>query len=89
MFKGGLQRAAMDRVNPYRYFTRQDLRDLFKLDDPTVSVTQQQLSTLHGGDKVRMKESTGPIELSLHSVLMLTGVLRMLRRAWAWETFGD
>lgn len=33
--------------DPYRYFTRQDLRELFTLTDARVSTTQEQLSQLH------------------------------------------
>ncbi|VDP70981.1 unnamed protein product [Echinostoma caproni] len=33
--------------DPYRYFTHQDLRELFTLADPRVSATQEQLSQLH------------------------------------------
>lgn len=35
--------------DPYRYFTRQDLKELFKLDDTKVSITQRQLAKLHDG----------------------------------------
>ncbi|TPP65417.1 DNA excision repair protein ERCC-6 [Fasciola gigantica] len=33
--------------DPYRYFTHQDLRELFTLSDTRVSTTQEQLSQLH------------------------------------------
>ena len=33
--------------NPYRYFTNQQLRELFVLDDPRTSATQMQLEELH------------------------------------------
>ncbi|TGZ62297.1 hypothetical protein CRM22_007509 [Opisthorchis felineus] len=33
--------------DPYRYFTNQDLRELFSLGDPRISTTQQQLVALH------------------------------------------
>ncbi|OON18356.1 protein, SNF2 family, partial [Opisthorchis viverrini] len=33
--------------DPYRYFTNQDLRELFSLGDPRISTTQQQLAALH------------------------------------------
>ena len=31
----------------FRYFTNQELRELFVLDDPRVSTTQQQLHEMH------------------------------------------
>jgi len=33
--------------NPFRYFSRQELRDLFTLDDPYTSKTQMQLEEMH------------------------------------------
>jgi len=33
--------------NPFRYFSRQELRDLFTLDDPYTSKTQMQLEQMH------------------------------------------
>ncbi|KAJ7333824.1 DNA excision repair protein ERCC-6-like [Desmophyllum pertusum] len=33
--------------NPFRYFSHQELRDLFTLDDPYISRTQQQLAQMH------------------------------------------
>ncbi|UYV67459.1 ERCC6L, partial [Cordylochernes scorpioides] len=34
-----------------RYFTKQELRDLFTLDDPRFSATQSQLEEIHGGKR--------------------------------------
>jgi len=36
-------------VSVVRYFTKQELRELFVLDDPTTSQTQMQLSAMHQG----------------------------------------
>ncbi|XP_022086433.1 DNA excision repair protein ERCC-6-like [Acanthaster planci] len=37
--------------NPYRYFSRQELRDLFILDNPRVSTTQQALEEMHAAQR--------------------------------------
>ncbi|XP_071508949.1 uncharacterized protein [Diadema antillarum] len=37
--------------NPYRYFTRQELRELFVLDDPKSSRTQMQLEEMHAAQR--------------------------------------
>ena len=36
----------------HTYFTKQELRDLFTLDDTTFSKTQQQLNSLHSSKRV-------------------------------------
>ena len=41
----------MIKVCDFRYFTKQDLRELFVLDDTRNSVTQQQLSELHANQR--------------------------------------
>ncbi|XP_013379638.1 DNA excision repair protein ERCC-6-like [Lingula anatina] len=38
--------------NPYRYFSQQELKELFILDDPTMSVTQQQLQDMHSSSRI-------------------------------------
>ncbi|XP_012936041.1 DNA excision repair protein ERCC-6-like [Aplysia californica] len=38
-------------ANPYRYFTKMELKELFSLDDPTFSKTQQQLQEMHGSQR--------------------------------------
>uniref|UniRef100_UPI00358F0B99 DNA excision repair protein ERCC-6-like n=1 Tax=Myxine glutinosa TaxID=7769 RepID=UPI00358F0B99 len=43
-----IRQSTGDEKNPMRYFTQQDLRELFVLDDTHVSQTQQQLQKLHG-----------------------------------------
>ncbi|XP_071945347.1 DNA excision repair protein ERCC-6-like isoform X2 [Antedon mediterranea] len=53
VFKDSITRQTTgDTKNPYRYFTRQELHELFVLDDPKVSTTQQQLEELHTGHRV-------------------------------------
>ncbi|XP_066919121.1 DNA excision repair protein ERCC-6-like [Clytia hemisphaerica] len=48
IFKNAVMKQATGSSNnPYRYFTNQELRELFVLDDPTQSTTQQQLKELH------------------------------------------
>ncbi|KAF8566253.1 hypothetical protein P879_08392 [Paragonimus westermani] len=54
-------------ADPYRYFTRQDLHELFSLSDARVSKTQQQLATLHSDDEKWSDESIRP------HLLYLTG----------------
>ena len=51
VFKQSLMLTAMKNDSAYRYFTRQELRDLFVLEEPYSSVTQQQLSVLHEGQR--------------------------------------
>ncbi|XP_062822580.1 DNA excision repair protein ERCC-6-like isoform X2 [Anolis carolinensis] len=48
VFKDSLiQQSTGDKKNPYRYFTQQELRELFTLEDTTSSATQLQLQSLH------------------------------------------
>ncbi|KAK9393461.1 DNA excision repair protein ERCC-6-like [Crotalus adamanteus] len=48
VFKDSLIRQSMgDKKNPYRYFSRQELRELFTLEDTRSSATQLQLQSLH------------------------------------------
>ncbi|XP_072917529.1 DNA excision repair protein ERCC-6-like isoform X2 [Hemitrygon akajei] len=50
IFKDSLIRQSMgESKNPFRYFSRQELRELFVLEDPRYSNTQRQLQTLHAG----------------------------------------
>nr|XP_056714944.1 DNA excision repair protein ERCC-6-like [Euleptes europaea] len=49
VFKDSLIRQTTgDKKNPYRYFTKQELRELFTLVDTRSSATQLQLQSLHG-----------------------------------------
>ncbi|XP_026578674.1 DNA excision repair protein ERCC-6-like [Pseudonaja textilis] len=49
VFKDSLIRQSTgDKKNPYRYFTKQELRELFVLTDTSQSLTQLQLQSLHG-----------------------------------------
>jgi len=48
IFKNAVMKQATGSSNnPYRYFSNQELRELFVLDDPKVSTTQQQLEEMH------------------------------------------
>ena len=40
VFKGCLMKKVVEKSDPYRYFTSEELRDLLSLDDPTHSPTQ-------------------------------------------------
>lgn len=56
IFKDALSKSATEKTNQYRYFTREELKDLFKLDDPKVSQTQIQLSKIHQGQRQSYEE---------------------------------
>nr|XP_033800077.1 DNA excision repair protein ERCC-6-like isoform X2 [Geotrypetes seraphini] len=48
IFKDSLIRQTTgDKKNPFRYFTKQELRELFSLDDTQTSSTQIQLQSMH------------------------------------------
>ncbi|XP_069796561.1 DNA excision repair protein ERCC-6-like isoform X2 [Narcine bancroftii] len=48
IFKDSLIRQSVgEKKNPYRYFSRQELRELFVLEDTRQSSTQRQLQSLH------------------------------------------
>nr|XP_015206601.1 PREDICTED: DNA excision repair protein ERCC-6-like isoform X1 [Lepisosteus oculatus] len=48
VFKDSLIRQSTgDKKNPFRYFSRQELKELFKLEDTKISTTQIQLQSLH------------------------------------------
>lgn len=52
VFKDSLIRQSTgDKKNPYRYFTKQDLKELFILQDTRTSVTQLQLQALHANQR--------------------------------------
>ncbi|XP_077867759.1 uncharacterized protein LOC100373376 [Saccoglossus kowalevskii] len=52
IFKDSITKQATgSSKDPYRYFTRLDMKELFKLDDPTVSTTQIQLEQLHSAKR--------------------------------------
>ncbi|XP_029141458.1 DNA excision repair protein ERCC-6-like [Protobothrops mucrosquamatus] len=52
VFKDSLIRQSTgDKKNPYRYFTKQELRELFVLTDTRNSLTQLQLQSLHGTER--------------------------------------
>uniref|UniRef100_A0A8C3J1K0 DNA excision repair protein ERCC-6-like n=1 Tax=Calidris pygmaea TaxID=425635 RepID=A0A8C3J1K0_9CHAR len=49
IFKDSLIRQTTgDKKNPFRYFSKQELRELFTLEDTRTSATQLQLQSLHG-----------------------------------------
>uniref|UniRef100_G1SVR3 ERCC excision repair 6 like, spindle assembly checkpoint helicase n=1 Tax=Oryctolagus cuniculus TaxID=9986 RepID=G1SVR3_RABIT len=52
VFKDSLIRQTTgDKKNPFRYFTKQELRELFTIEDLQNSVTQLQLQTLHAAQR--------------------------------------
>ncbi|XP_055520965.1 DNA excision repair protein ERCC-6-like [Leucoraja erinacea] len=52
IFKDSLIRQSVgERKNPMRYFSRQELRELFVLEDPMRSSTQLQLHSMHGSPR--------------------------------------
>ncbi|KAK9863261.1 hypothetical protein WJX84_010399 [Apatococcus fuscideae] len=53
VYKGALSRTGTDEADPFRYFSHQELRQLFSVDDAglTKSVTQQQLHDLHAAQR--------------------------------------
>ncbi|XP_050410492.1 DNA excision repair protein ERCC-6-like [Patella vulgata] len=52
IFKDSINRQTTgNSKNPYRYFTKQDLKELFKLETPRHSTTQQQLQEMHTTDR--------------------------------------
>lgn len=44
-------RTAMEEDSAYRYFTKQELRDVLILENPETSITQNQISVLHKGQR--------------------------------------
>lgn len=51
VFKQSLMRTAMENDSAYRYFTKQELRELFIFRGSEFSITQKQLSVLHKGQR--------------------------------------
>ncbi|EHB08524.1 DNA excision repair protein ERCC-6-like protein [Heterocephalus glaber] len=52
VFKGSLIRQTTgDKKNPYRYFNKQELRELFTVEDLQNSATQLQLQSLHAAQR--------------------------------------
>ncbi|KAM6143512.1 DNA excision repair protein ERCC-6-like [Erethizon dorsatum] len=52
VFKGSLIRQTTgDKKNPFRYFSKQELRELFTIEDLQNSVTQLQLQSLHAAQR--------------------------------------
>ncbi|KAL5016706.1 hypothetical protein ScPMuIL_006295 [Solemya velum] len=52
VFKDSITRQTTGNTkNPYRYFTKQELRELFSLDNPHSSKTQQQLEEMHSDNR--------------------------------------
>ncbi|KAL4223045.1 DNA excision repair protein ERCC-6-like [Mactra antiquata] len=53
IFKDSITRQTTGNAkNPYRYFSKYELRELFVLDDPHSSTTQQQLEQMHSGQRL-------------------------------------
>ncbi|GAA0156845.1 damaged DNA-binding protein [Lithospermum erythrorhizon] len=80
VFKGGLFKTATEHKEQVRYFSQQDLRDIFRLPEHgfDVSVTQQQLHEEHGqqlimedslSSHIKFLETLGIAGVSHHSLL--------------------
>ena len=52
VFKGSLIKKVMEKHDPYRYFTSQEIAAVLSLDDPRVSETQIQLESLHAAQRI-------------------------------------
>lgn len=73
VFKGSLVKTVIDKKDYHRYFTQQELCELFQLDSNlTQSVTQQQLKDLHSNMRVTDPQLDKHI-LFLHS-LEISGI---------------
>ncbi|XP_071848208.1 uncharacterized protein [Apostichopus japonicus] len=59
--------------NPYRYFSRQDLKELFLLDDPKRSKTQEQLEEMHSASRKSDTNLDSHIAF-LHSLESIYGI---------------
>ncbi|GCC18407.1 hypothetical protein chiPu_0022086 [Chiloscyllium punctatum] len=52
IFKDSLVRQSVgEKKNPFRYFSSQELRELFILEDPQTSSTQKQLQSMHASQR--------------------------------------
>eukprot|EP00958_Prasinococcus_capsulatus_P019603 scaffold2437_cov395-Prasinococcus_capsulatus_cf.AAC.14 len=51
VYKGGLSKAATQQDEQFRYFSNQELKDLFQIGNMEQSETQCQLEDLHGGQR--------------------------------------
>ncbi|XP_056313671.1 DNA excision repair protein ERCC-6-like [Danio aesculapii] len=70
VFKDSLIRQTTgDKKNPFRYFSKQELRELFKLEDTRSSSTQQQLQAMHAQSR-RSDTSLDHHIARLHSMEM-------------------
>ncbi|XP_016340568.1 DNA excision repair protein ERCC-6-like [Sinocyclocheilus anshuiensis] len=70
VFKDSLIRQTTgDKKNPFRYFSKQELRELFKLEDTRSSSTQQQLQAVHAQNR-RSDTSLDQHIARLHSMEM-------------------
>ncbi|GBM73450.1 DNA excision repair protein ERCC-6-like [Araneus ventricosus] len=52
IFKDSITKQATGSSDPYRYFSKQELRELFTFEDPHHSATQVQLSQLHSHQRI-------------------------------------
>ncbi|XP_051901918.1 DNA excision repair protein ERCC-6-like isoform X4 [Pristis pectinata] len=70
IFKDSLIRQSVgERKNPFRYFSRQELRELFVLEDTRYSSTQRQLQTVHASQR-EMDAELGQHIAFLHGLPM-------------------
>ncbi|XP_007667463.2 DNA excision repair protein ERCC-6-like isoform X2 [Ornithorhynchus anatinus] len=73
VFKDSLVRQTTgDKKNPFRYFSKQELRELFVIEDFRLSKTQQQLQSLHSAQRKTDEELDGHIAY-LHT-LKIAGI---------------
>ncbi len=77
-FKGSIVQSTITKKNSLRYFSREELTDLFQLDDATVSSTQQELHRLHAHQRhmdshleqhIKFLTSIGVYGISDHDLL--------------------
>ncbi|XP_041069628.1 DNA excision repair protein ERCC-6-like [Carcharodon carcharias] len=73
IFKDSLVRQSVgEQKNPFRYFSRQELRELFILEDPRTSSTQRQLQSMHSSQ--RRTDSTLDQHIAFLHTLEMFGV---------------
>jgi hypothetical protein len=77
-FKGSLVQSTITGVNSLRYFSREELEDLFRLESTTTSATQQDLHKLHSQQRksddhleehIKFLQTIGVYGLSDHDLL--------------------
>ncbi|GAM22666.1 hypothetical protein SAMD00019534_058410 [Acytostelium subglobosum LB1] len=75
VFKGSLMKTMLNQSKgQHRYFTKGELRDLFTLNDTTVSDTQKHLEGLHSKNRKSSKELDDHLNNYLTKLPMLAGI---------------